>query len=222
MREKLLSRIEDELLRLRHDVGRSARDRSGPVGFGIDGALVSGLTDGTLTPQQERELAGQVARLLPYHWAQSNSSAEAMSQVTDFLGGQRELAVWLDRFPGFPRLAARLYVFMGLLDRLSETSAVVTALREDRERTPYPPGLRGYLVPETDDETVAGISFRIEEHLSDGETDKAVDLALAMADWLRRAAPRAQEIDPGLHDLGELMDHSHQDLQDAAAELHPA
>ncbi|MFF4956528.1 hypothetical protein [Streptomyces sp. NPDC001222] len=218
MREKLLSRIEDELLRLRHDVSRTAKDRSTPVGFGLDGALVSGFVTGTLTPQQEAELARQVAGLLPYHWAQSNTYAEAMSQVSEHLGGQRELVVWLDRFPGLPRLVARLYVFMGLLDRLSENSAVVDALREFRERTPYPAGLKGYLVPETDDETIAGIAFRIEELLSDGERDKAVELALAMAECLRQVAPRAKELDPDLVDLGELMEHSRKDLQEAAAE----
>ncbi|MGW1160896.1 hypothetical protein ACWD5Q_21155 [Streptomyces sp. NPDC002513] len=219
MREKLLSKIEDRLSRLRHDVSQISRDRSAPVGFGIDGALVSDLVDGTLAPRQEAELARQVALLLPYRWAQSPASAAAMSEVTDHLGGQRELLVWLDRFPGLPRLAARLYAFMGVLDQLSENSAVVTALREFRERTPYPAGLRGYLVPETDDETLAGIAFRIEELLSEGETAQAVELALAMAECLRQVAPRAEEGGPGLDDLGKLMEHSREDLREAAAEV---
>ncbi|MFJ5530810.1 hypothetical protein [Streptomyces sp. NPDC093261] len=218
MREKLLGKIEEELLRLRHDVAHSAKDRSTPVGFGIDVALLSGFVSDTLSPEQEAELARQVASLLPYHWAQSNTYAAAISQVAHHLGGQRELVVWLDRFPGLPRLVARMFVFMGLLDQLSGNPAVVTALREFRERTPYPAGLRGYLVPETDDETIASIAFRIEELLGEGEKDKAVELALAMAECLRQVAPRAKEIDPGLHDLGELMDHSRRDLQEAAAE----
>ncbi|MGN0119837.1 MAG: hypothetical protein ACI39M_20405 [Streptomyces albidoflavus] len=41
---------------------------------------------------------------------------------------------WLDRFPGLPRLTARLYVLMGLLDRYGEESAVIDALRESRAK----------------------------------------------------------------------------------------
>ncbi|MFD1276888.1 hypothetical protein ACFQ51_49195 [Streptomyces kaempferi] len=155
MREKPLSKIGDELLRLRHGLSHTSEHRTPPAGFGIDRSLVSGFVAGELSQQDEAELARQMAGLLPFHWSQPNSYASITSQVTDHLGGQRELMTWLDRFPGVPRLVARLYVLMGLLDQYSENAAVVTALRELRERTPYPAGLKGYLVPETDDETLA-------------------------------------------------------------------
>ncbi|TKA11180.1 iron-containing alcohol dehydrogenase [Actinacidiphila oryziradicis] len=44
----------------------------------------------------------------------------------------------------------------------SAKPAVVTALRELRERTPYPQGLEDYLVPATDDETLVSLAFKIE------------------------------------------------------------
>ncbi|MFD9002645.1 hypothetical protein ACFV0T_16950 [Streptomyces sp. NPDC059582] len=217
MREKPLHKIGDELSRLRQELTRGAEHLSQPVGFGIDGELVSGLIADELSPRQEAELAGQVARLLPFHYVQTNTYASIMSQVTDHLGGQQKLVDWLDRFPGLPRLTARLYVLMGLLDGFSEKHAVVTALREFRERTPYPSGLKGYLVPETDDETLAGLASRIEDLLGDGETDRCVELALATTVCARQIAPRAAELDPEVDDLGELMDHCHQDIQEAAS-----
>lgn len=219
MREKPLSRIGDELLRLRHGPSHTSEHRQAPVGFGIDRELLSGFVAGELSQQDEAEFAGQVARLLPFHWDQSNNFASVMSQVTDHLGGQRELMNWLDRFPGLPRLVARLYVLMGLLDRFSEEAPVVTALREYREENPYPPGLKGHLVPQTDDDTLAGIAFGIEELLGDGEQKKAVALAVATTDCLRQVAPRAEELDPEVGDLGELMNHSHHDIEEAAAEV---
>ncbi|MER5407624.1 hypothetical protein [Streptomyces sp. NPDC002769] len=218
MREKPLSKIGDELLRLRHGLSHTSEHRSPPAGFGVDRSLVSGFVAGELSQQEEAELARQTAMLMPFHWSQPNSYASIMSQITDHLGGQRGLVTWLDSFPGLPRLVARLYVLMGILDRYSENAAVVTALRELRERTPYPAGLKGYLVPETDDDTLAGIAFRIEELLGDEEKDGAVDLALATTTCLRQIAPRAEEMDPEVGDLGEVMDHSRQDIQDAAAE----
>ncbi|MGV9248206.1 hypothetical protein [Streptomyces sp. NPDC003710] len=216
MHEKPLSKIVDELLRLRRHASRSSQDRSAPSQFGLDPALVGNFAAGTLDPRGEAALADQVARLLPFHWVLSNTLTEAMTQVTDHLGGQRELMAWLDRHGGLPQLVARLYVVMGLLDQYSENSAVVTALRESRERTPYPPGLKGYLVPETDDETLGGIAFKIEELLGDGRTAEAAALGLATADWLRHVAPRAGELDPKVGDMGELMDHMRRDIQATA------
>ncbi|MFJ7073669.1 hypothetical protein [Streptomyces sp. NPDC098781] len=219
MREKPFSKVENRLLHLRHHGSHASEGRSTPEGFGLDGALIAGFDAGTLSSEQEKELAGQVARLLPFHWVQTNTYASEMSQMIDHLGGHSALVKWLDGFPGLPRLAARLYVFMGILDQFSDNQAVVTALREFRERTPYPAGLRGYLVPETDDETLAGIAFRIEKLLGEGETDEASGLALSMADCLQQVAPRAEELDPDVNDLGELMDHSRGDLREAAAQM---
>ncbi|WP_189186821.1 hypothetical protein [Streptomyces albiflavescens] len=218
MHDKPLSRIVSELLRLRHDSSRTSQDRSAPAGFGLDPALVSDFVAGTLDPQGEAALADQVARLLPFHWVLPNKTTESVTQVIDHLGGQRELMAWLDRHAGLPRLVARMYVLEGLLDQFSEERAVVTALRESREQTPYPPGLRGYLVPETDDETLGSIAFKIEELLGDGRKDEAVELALATVAWLRQVAPRAEQLDSKVGDMGELMDHVRQDIQAAAAE----
>ncbi|MHC8564416.1 hypothetical protein DI273_01425 [Streptomyces violascens] len=217
MREKPLSRIGDELARLRDDV--MSRRSAPPAGFGIDEALVSRFADGELSGQPEADLAGQVARVLPCHWSQSNTYASLMTQVTDHLGGHRQLVIWLDRFPGLPRLTARLYVLMGLLDRYSEDRPVIDALRESRARTPVPRGLQGHVVPDTGPDTLAGLSYEIEELLGDGEPRKAVDLARATAEWLREVAPRAGELDHRYADLGEVMEHSEKDIEEAAAEL---
>ncbi|MDF3300254.1 hypothetical protein [Streptomyces tropicalis] len=219
MREKPLSRIENELLRLRRHLSSATEHPQVPAGFAVNRALVSGLVAGDLSEPQEAELAGEVARALPFHWSQFNTEAEVMSELTDHLGGRQELVSWLDRFPGAPRLVARLYVLMGLLDRFSEEAPVVTALREFREGTPYPAGLQGYLLPETDDGTLAELAFRIERLLGDGERERAVALALSTAECLERVAPRAAEIDPGAAgDLGELMEHSRKDIQEAVSE----
>ncbi|MCF2127929.1 hypothetical protein L1I79_16005 [Strepomyces sp. STD 3.1] len=218
MREKPFGKIGDELLRIRRDASRAVEGGSAPAGFGVDQELITAFGAGTLSPAGQRELAQQVARELPAHWSEPNKLAEAMSRFIDDLGGQRKLIAWLDEYPGLPRLVARLYVLMGLLDQYSENPAVVAALREYREREPYPAGLKGYLLPQTNDETLAGLSFTVEELLSDGQQGKAVDLALATTDCLQRVAPRAEELDPALDDLGEVMDHTHQDLQEAAAE----
>ncbi|MFI1166988.1 hypothetical protein ACH4UM_26155 [Streptomyces sp. NPDC020801] len=213
-----MSKIANELLRLRHDSSRTSQARSAPSGFGLDVALVGAFVAGTLDPQSEAALADQMAQLLPFHGVLPNSTTESMAQVIDHLGGQRELMAWLDRHPGPPRLTARLYVLMGLLDEFSERPAVVTALRESREQTPYPPGLKGHLVPETDDETLGGLACKIEELLGDGRKEDAVELALAAASWLHQVSPRAEQLDPGVGDMGDLMDHVRQDIRTAAAE----
>lgn len=213
-----MSKIADELLRLRHDSSHSSRDRSAPPGFGLDGELVARFVSGGLDQQGKATLADEVARVLPFHYALSNTPTEELAQVVAYLGGQRKLMGWLDRYPGLPRLAARLYVLMGLLDRYSADPAVVTALRESRERTPCPPGLEGCLVPDTDAETLAGVAYKIEELFGDGERKKAVDLALATLAWLQEAAPRAERLDAGLGDMDEVLGHAKRDIQEAAAE----
>ncbi|MGV9656183.1 hypothetical protein ACWDR5_04270 [Streptomyces koyangensis] len=97
MREKPLSRIGDELARLRDDV--MPERPAPPAGFGIDEALVSRFADGELSGQPGADLGGLVARVLPCHWSQSNAYASLMTQVMDHLGGHRRLVTWLDRFP---------------------------------------------------------------------------------------------------------------------------
>ncbi|WP_432042396.1 hypothetical protein [Streptomyces cadmiisoli] len=218
MHEKPLSKIAAELLHLHPPGSHPSADRSAPTGFALDPVAVSEFVADRLDAPGEAALADQVARLVPFHWSLPNTIAAELSQVTDHVGGQPELLAWLDRYPGMPRLTARLYVLMGLLDQYSSDDAVVTALREFRQRTPYPEGLRGYLVPETDDETLGSLAYRIEEELGDGRTHESVELALATEQWLRQVAPRAEELDPRLGDMDELLGHTREDIRSAAAE----
>ncbi|MGW0633185.1 hypothetical protein [Streptomyces sp. NPDC002758] len=78
-----------------------------------------------------------------------------------------------------------------------------------------PIGLRGYLTPETNDETLGGLAFRIEELLGDNREEDATTLALTTADWLRRAAQNADTPNSDIREMGELMDHMHQDISEA-------
>ncbi|MEU9393888.1 hypothetical protein AB0D86_28330 [Streptomyces sp. NPDC048324] len=219
MRNRTLSKIGAQLLRLRHEGSETSQDRAAPADYGLDGRQVSGFVAGTLDAEGEAALARQVARLLPFHVTWPNRVAEQMSQIMNHVGGQRELMAWLDRHPGPPRLVARLYVFMGLLDWYSAVPAVVTAMREYRERTPYPPGLETYLVPATDDDTLASIAFKVEKLLGEEQTREAVELALATAAWLQQIAPRARELDPEVGDLDELMGRVRQDVRAAADDI---
>ncbi|MEW2083260.1 hypothetical protein [Streptomyces sp. NPDC005283] len=219
MRNRTLSKIGTKLLRLRHDSSQTSQDRTAPADYGLDRGQVDAFVAGTLDAEGEAALAHQVARLLPFHWTWPNRVAEGMTQIIDHFGDQRELMAWLERHPGLPRLVARLYVFMGLLDWYSAVPAVVTAMREYRERTPYPPGLEPYLVPATDDDTLASIAFKIEKLLGEERTQEAVELALATAAWLQQIAPRVRELTPEIGDLGELMEQASQDVRAAAADI---
>jgi hypothetical protein len=219
MRDKPLSNVGARLFRTRRDVSsHGSRERSVPADYRLDRTLVTAFIAGTLDPQGEATLAHQVARLIPFHWTLPNPIAAAMSRIIDRLGDPRALLAWLDRHPGWPRLVARLYVLIGLLDRFSAEPAVVTALRELRERMPYPPGLEDHLVPATDDETLAGLAFKIESLLGEDRSDDAVELALATVAMLQQVAPRAGELDPEVRDMGELMEQVRQDILAAAAE----
>ncbi len=111
-------------------------------------------------------------------------------------------------------MVARLYEVMGLLDLFIDNPAVVSALREFRARIHYPPGLRGYLVPATNEETLAG---QIELLLADQDADQAVEVAAAALDMLERIAPVAKELDPNLGDLGRRLEQVRERLVGAAA-----
>ncbi|MFS4096888.1 hypothetical protein [Streptomyces sp. AF1A] len=216
MHDKLLSRVADELRHRRHTPSRDSRAPAGPDRFGIDLDKASSFVDGTLGAKDEARLADEVAELLPLCWSLANKAVETLTPIIDHLGGQRELMAWLDRHPGRPRLTARIHVLLGLLDQYSENAAVLGALRESRARDPYPAGLRGHLVPETDEETLSSLAHRIELCLGDGNEKEAVALALATADWLRRVAGEAESPDPAVRELGHLMAHLHEDIGKAA------
>jgi hypothetical protein len=212
--DKPLLKSVGELLRRRHGSSRLTH-QAGPDGFALDSWKVSGFTAGTLSPEDEARLADEVAQLLPHHWDLPTKSVEALTPLVDHLGGQRELMAWLDRHPGRPRLIARIYVLLGHLDRYSDDPAVLAAVRHARAQDPYPIGLRGYLTPETNDETLGGLAFRIEELLGDNREEDATALALTTADWLRRAAQNADTPNSDIREMGELMDHMHQDISEA-------
>ena len=180
--------------------------------FHVDPELVDAFVAGTLDAQGEAALADQVAGLIPFHWEFPNPLAAVLSRITSHLGGEQALLEWLDRHPGRPRLVARLYAVMALLDRFSAEPAVVTALRELRVHTPYPPGLAGHLVPQTTSETLASLAQRIELLLGEGYVDEAVRVAVAAATLLQQLAPRAGELDSNVRHMGELMEQARQDI----------
>jgi hypothetical protein len=134
----------------------------------LDQELVDALVADRLDASGQAVLAEQVARMLPVHWVAPGPVVASLSRLVDKLGSERELFGWLERHPGRPRLVARLYVVIGMLDQISDDPAVLTALRELRRRVPFPPGLSGYLVPDTDDGTLAELSARIEAILAGG------------------------------------------------------
>lgn len=216
MHEKLLHRAGSRLVHRHHDEPPAAA-RTGPDGFGLDQAAVGRFTAGTLGPQDEAGLAQEVAELLPHGWDLPNKPEESLRKIVTHLGGQEQLLEWLDGYQGLPQLTARIYALLGLLDQYGDEPAVVMALRESRGQQPYPAGLRDFLVPQTNEETLSDLGYRVEEFLSEGKDDNATALALATADWLRQSLslPGAPRTDPG--DLAELVGHARTDIDEAAA-----
>ncbi|NMH96074.1 hypothetical protein [Pseudonocardia acidicola] len=172
-------------------------------GFRLDLPLVDAFVDGRLDEAGEAGLADQVALVMPFHAQLPIPIAAALERVERRLGGDAELFAWLDRHPGRPRMTARCYAVIALLDEVGAMPPVVTALRELREREPDPEPLRPFLVPATTDETLPSVSYGIEETLGDGRPADAVTAAVAAAQWLRRLTPRAAELDPKLQELGD-------------------
>jgi hypothetical protein len=184
--------------------------------FHLDRTLTEAFVTGRLDPQGQATLAEQVARVMPFHAQLPTGIVARLSQIVDHLGGEEALLGWIDSHPGRPRLVARLFVLIGLFDRFSAESAVVKALRELRARTPFPEGLKGYLAPHTDDDTLASLAWEIESLLGDDRADEAVQLALATVAMLQQIAPRAGELDPDLRDMGDLLERARQDILAAA------
>jgi hypothetical protein len=179
--------------------------------YSLDRSLLDDFLDGTLDPQDEPRLANEVASLMPFHAGLPTPIEASLAGLTRHLGGNRALLAWLDRFPGRPRRVARLFSLLGILYQYGNVPPLVTALRELRARTPYPPGLAGYLVPVTDDETLPSLAGEIEELLIDREDD-AMRLAVATATVLHEIAPRAVELDPEVRDLQGVVDGVRHDL----------
>jgi hypothetical protein len=143
-----------------------------------------------------------VARIAAFHTALPNPIVANMATLVKHLGGEVALARWLDHFPGRPRILARLFGTIDLLDTYSAQQAVLAALAELRAAHADPPELSGYLTLDTDHETLSGLAWHMEVLFADGRVDEAVRVALAAATLLERLAPRAKELEPTLPDLG--------------------
>jgi hypothetical protein len=185
-------------------------------GFSLDPALVKRFVADKLDEDGQAELADQMARLAVFQAELPNPVAAKLTSVVEHLGGDSGLADWLDRFPGRPRITVRLFALIELLDRFSAEPAVITALSELRDGTPYPPGLERYISPDTNDETLGGLAWHIESLLAQDSVDDAVRLALDIVDMLTRIAPRATELDPAVSDLGGRVDEMRAEIVDVA------
>jgi hypothetical protein len=180
----------------------------------LDPVLVDAFLGDAQDPRGEELLADQVAHLLPFHAELPNPLASALSRITAHLGGDAGLLEWLDRHPGRPRLTARLFVLISLLDRFSADPVVVNALRELRAEIPYPPGLARYLVPDTTEETLAALSYHIEVLLGDDRKEDAVQLAFAVCDMLELLV----DIDLRTRELANLAARARKDIGAASDE----
>jgi hypothetical protein len=179
----------------------------------LDRGLVGAFVKGALDHPGETMLAEQVARILPWHWTLPNPGAAALNQITKHLGGEPALLAWLDRQPGYPRLVARIYHLVGLLDRISDQPALVDELARWRETAGTPAELTAYITPDTTAGTLASLAEQIESLLTD-EPDEALRVALTTVDLLRQIAPRVAGNDPSLHDLGRQLDRLGRDLKE--------
>jgi hypothetical protein len=97
--------------------------------FTLDPKLIKRLVTGRLDEQGEVELAEQVARLIPFHADLPVPLVGEMTRLSKHLGGEAAIVDWLDHFPGRPRIVARSFVFIELLERFSAEPAVVRSCR---------------------------------------------------------------------------------------------
>ncbi|MCU1663353.1 MAG: hypothetical protein JWR58_3418 [Pseudonocardia sp.] len=183
--------------------------------FRLDLELVDAVVRGEADRQADAGLAEQVSTVLPWHATLPIDIAAQLTRLARHLGGEDALLRWLDEHPGRSRVVARTFRLVGLLDQISGSRAVVTALRELRERTPSPPGLEGYLVPDTDSGTLASLAQQIEGLLGDDRPDDAVALSLATIDALRELLPRAVELDPELRGLEEQLGQLRREIEES-------
>ncbi|HET6259782.1 hypothetical protein [Pseudonocardia sp.] len=183
--------------------------------FRLDPELIDAVVGGAAGRQADAALAEQVSTVLPWHATLPIDIAAQLARLARHLGGDDALLRWLDEHPGRPRVVTRAFRLVGLLDQISGSAAVVTALRELRERTPYPPGLEGYLVPDTHSGTLASLAQQIEGLLGDDRPDDAVALSLATIDALHDVLPRAVELDPDLRGLEEQLGQLRCEIEEA-------
>jgi hypothetical protein len=163
--------------------------------FRFDPELVTAFTENRLDDAGDAELAEQVARLLPFHAQLPHPIVARLLQLTGVLGGDEALLDWLNRHPGRPRVTARQYPLITLLDTYSANPGVIRALGELRAHDPYPHHLAGHLPPESTDHTLASLGQQIELLLADDRSDDAVRLSLRSLALLADIAPRAADLD---------------------------
>jgi hypothetical protein len=187
-------------------------------GFYLDRKLVKRFVADELDEDGQAELADQVAIIVMFHAELPTALAAQITRIVKHLGDETALVRWLDRFPGRPRIVARLFALIGLLDTFSAEPSVVAALSELRADTPYPPGLSNYLTPDTDDETLGGLAWHIEQLAADDRMADAARLALDAAALVERLAPRARELNPNLPDLADLAANAAKAVEEAASE----
>jgi hypothetical protein len=198
-------------------------EQDGPVSvFRLDPELVDAVVGGRGDRRADAALADEVATVLPWHAQLPPEMAGQLTRLTRCLGGDDELLRWLDEHPGRPRVVARVYRLVGLLDGISGSGAVVRALRELRKRNRYAPGLERHLPPDTDSGTLGSLAQHIESLLGDGRDGDAVALAIATIDLLRDLAHSVVEFDPdmrGLEDhLEGYLEQLRDDLEESRAE----
>jgi hypothetical protein len=212
--DTLIDRTYHWLVHRRHRA-QATGSRPGPDGFGLDQALVGRFTDGTLGAADEARLAQEVAELLPHAQDLPFKAEESLNRVISYLGGEVPLLAWLDRHPGRPRLTARISALLGLLDEYTGDPGVVAALRASREREPYPAVLGEFLVPQTNEDTLSALAYRVKELLSDRREKDATALAEGVADWVRRAVADADDPGAEARKLSDLLAHARADLAGA-------
>ncbi|AEA25657.1 hypothetical protein Psed_3475 [Pseudonocardia dioxanivorans CB1190] len=193
-------------------------ERDGPVSvFRLEPELIDAVVRGDADRREDVALADAVATVLPWHAELPPEMAGHLTRLIRYFGGDDGLLRWLDEHPGLPRVVARAYHLVKFLDEISGVSAVVTALRELRERNPYPPGLEPYLPPDTDSGSLSSIAQHIESLLGDGRDGDAVALSLATIEMLTAVARRAAQRDPELRGLGEYVEQLRREIEGARA-----
>ena len=163
--------------------------------FRFDPELVRAFVQDRLDDAGRATLADEVARMLPFHLQLPHPVIADLVAVTGHLGGDEALLRWLDGYPGRPRVTARLFQVINLLDRWSAVAGVVQALEQRRAHDPYPHALAGYLIPDTTSGTLASLGQLIESRLADDRLDEAGCLALRSLALLADIAPAAAELD---------------------------
>jgi hypothetical protein len=203
------------------DGDRATGEQDGPLPvFRLDPELIDAVVRGGADRRADAELADEVATVLPWHAHLPLEMAGRLTELVRYLGGDEELLRWLDEHPGRPRLVARVYRLVGILDAVSGSGSVVTALRELREHKRYP-ALDRYLPPDTDSGSLASLAQHIESLLGDGRDGDAVALSLATTEMLTDLAHRAVEVDPGMRGLEDRLDHLRRELEEAARTTPP-